>query len=427
LDVGQISYSHNDWAKEDLYYHFIAQSLLRGEIPWRLPIAMQRTDNLLANPEVSLSPAVLALPFVGVPLFQFANFLLAYVIGAFGWLRATRTIQAPLAAAGWLLFALNGHLVAHIAVGHSMWSGILLLPWIAVGLQATRNGPLIVGGTLAAMLLWGTIHPTVWTVATLALAVPLRLLHWTSLLRAVLWFLAFGAMRWLPTALLLGNYTQPSFPGFPNAESIVAALVLRLGYDPGVPATVPIPGLALGWWEYTHFIGWSGTLWVIGLGVVRPLFRAVQARRWTRETSLLGLAAILFSLTLGEVYPTLFALPVPAMSAQRVPMRWMLVVLLIVGWLALKESTSLRLRESWWWALAAVLATELHLNLMDWRPGPIELREALQIPFPTNAPGDPSAFYVSVVVAGWFVSICAAVLAIIRLRSAPPEPPSRKP
>jgi len=137
------SFSVEDWPKEYRYYSILQQAV-RGD---RVPFYVSRpihTRKFLALPEVSWSPQLLLLRFMPVGAFVVANTLLLYSAGFAGLLLIRRRYSLGLLPFAFLfaIFAFNGHVTAHLAVGHSMWVGYFLLPFVLLLLDVWPLGRL---------------------------------------------------------------------------------------------------------------------------------------------------------------------------------------------------------------------------------------------------------------------------------------------
>ena len=131
---------------------------------------------LLAVPEVNCTPLVLLLGALSIPRFVLVDALAAYAVGFAGLLLLRRRYALgpmPFVLLFLLLF-FNGHLVAHMAVGHSMWAAHFLLPFFVLGVLALVEGAgtrarVLLALTLFAVLLRGGVHLFSWCVVFLLL------------------------------------------------------------------------------------------------------------------------------------------------------------------------------------------------------------------------------------------------------------------
>ena len=92
------------------------------------------TDPYLACPDTLLSPQALLLLFLEPGPFMLANVLFMYTLGWVGMLLIRRRYHLALVpfTALLLLFNFNGHITAHLAVGHSEWVGYFILPFFVL-------------------------------------------------------------------------------------------------------------------------------------------------------------------------------------------------------------------------------------------------------------------------------------------------------
>ena len=131
FNQGDFGLTFHDWPKEARVYATLQTAIRSGEIPTHTSTATIAGDRFLANPEVILSPQIILLKWFEPSKFLYLNTLLLFSTGFLGLTLLARKLRLGL----WsflllfLLFNFNGHLTAHLAVGHSMWMGYFLLPF----------------------------------------------------------------------------------------------------------------------------------------------------------------------------------------------------------------------------------------------------------------------------------------------------------
>ena len=196
-----MSFTVADWPKEVRYYVALQQALVDGRIPYYVSRSIQETRKFLANPEVPWSPDLLLLRFVGIEVFLVLKVLLWYAAGFCGLLLIRRRYALDLLPFTFLflLFAANGHIVAHLAIGHSMWTGYFLLPFVFVHLMdiledGSRTAPLKLAFVFFLMLLQGSLHVFAWCVLLVVLAAAFRRRALKPLAVALAWTAALGAL-----------------------------------------------------------------------------------------------------------------------------------------------------------------------------------------------------------------------------------------
>jgi hypothetical protein len=378
---GGMSFAVADWPKEYRYYSALRQAVTAFRLPFYVSRPIHETRKLLALPELSWSPQVALLRVVDVPVFLALNATLLYAAGLAGCLALARRYR--LSGGPFLLLVLltlfNGHITAHLAVGHSMWVGALLLPWFAVGVLALvedprrKSTPVWIGLLLFAILLQGSFHVFVWCALFLGLVFLFHPPGRRPVAAALAWSLALGACRLAPPAVvLLGRREQPFLSGYPDPVTLFESLCrIRT-------VTEPMRGGRfdrLDWWEYDAYVGIAAVVWLAWFGLYR---RGVESRRsalagapasqarWAVD----GPLAVMAALALDDVYAPINAAGIPLLATQRVSSRFLLIPLVLLAALAaaraeadLAASRPRRLRAL---LLAAGLVTAASLGAHSW-------------------------------------------------------------
>jgi hypothetical protein len=405
LGRGPAAFSVADWPKEYRYYSALREAIRDGRVPYYVTRPIHETRKLLALPELTWSPQVLLLRVLDVPAFVTVNTVLLYTAGFAGCLLLRRRydLSALPFALLVMLSSFNGHLVAHLAVGHSMWAGTLLLPLFAyaalelVDDPARARTPLLIALVLFALSMQGAFHALVWCVLFLLLVAAWHAKRRGAVLRALAWTLALCACRLVPPAVvLLGRRQQPFLSGYQAPTDLIEALArLRT-------VTEPLRGGrfgALGWWEYDAYVGVAGLVWLVWFGIVRRVqearraptasdaaspaasaFGAAARARWALD----GPITVMVLLSLDDLYYPINAAGLPLFSSQRVSSRLLLVPLILLTVVAAaRTQADLQVRRrglrlalgvaalltvaslaahSWTWRVAAVEAA--------WPPAP---------------------------------------------------------
>jgi hypothetical protein len=330
-----MSFNVADWPKEVRYYVALQQAITEGRIPWYVSRSVQETRKLLANPEVPWSPDLLLLRFVGIDVFLVLKVVLWYTAGFAGLVLVRWRYGLSLLPFTFLflLFNFNGHIVAHLAIGHSMWTGYFLLPFVFVYLvdlleDGARGAPLKLALVFFLMLLQGSLHVFVWCLWMLLLAVAFRPRAWTAVLRALAWTAVLGACRLIPAAVVLFGKTEALFiSGYPSLADLAAALVRTR------PITYPRQGGLFGtlnWWEYDAYLGVVGVAWLLWFGIV-VRFLDPQARRFPAVE---GPLAVLAALSFDDLYAAINRLGIPLLSGERVSSRLLIVPIVFLAVMA---------------------------------------------------------------------------------------------
>jgi hypothetical protein len=452
-----MSFTAADWPKEFRYYSAVKQAVTEGRVPYYVSRPIHETRKLLALPELSWSPQIALLRVVDVPAFFALNTALLFAAGFAGCLVLRRRYELSFAPFALLVMValVNGHLAAHLGVGHSMWTGAFLLPWVAVfALELaeeprSRRATLLLALVLFAILLQGSFHVFVWCLMLLGLIAAFEARARRAALAAGAWAVALGACRLLPAAAALGGRReQPFLSGYPTPAVLLEALVrVRTAAEP------PRGGRfdALGWWEYDAFVGAAALVWLLWFGVYRrwrarneeDARAAGPGLRWRRGLD--GPLAVLALLSLGDLYYPINASGIPLLAAERVSSRFLLVPLVFLAVFAAARTEAdlrrarrpRRLRalvglaaaltavclavHSWTWRAPAVVAS--------WPPAPHERVLAIELQEPANE-GARDRTYMAAVRLGAAASLGALIVLgsrLWRLRTATSPGAARAP
>jgi hypothetical protein len=371
---GGMPLDHHDWPKEYYYYKVIQSGVESGTIPWRTHLPVGVTDKLLANPEVTLAPQLIALRWMEPAGFLMINTMLLFAAGWAGAMAlAVRHQLGGVATAflGLVVF-FNGHMVAHLAVGHSMWAACFLLPWFVLGADWTRHdpagryrGPMLLAATMAMMLFHGGIHALNWCLLFLLAWLVAEPRRWRPIVGAVVGAGLLAAMRFLPAAWSYRGHVPGFLTGYPDLMVLVWALVeARPHTAPAIGGWNSDIGAELDWWEYSLYVG------VPGLALL-CLYGLWQMRGWLRGWAVpLAVVAIC---SLGSVYAPVLWARVPMLSGERVTSRLILLPFLFVVVAAARgiaeAGATSRLAVRWAIAVGVgLMALELLRHLLLWMP-----------------------------------------------------------
>lgn len=333
-NFGQLALNAQDWPKEAYYLDVLRQSLLDFGLPFYVPVDLQGTTRFLAIPEWPLSPQILLLPLLANGTFFMVNCLLLWLVGVYGCFRLRRehALDTVSFVAFLLLFTFNGHIVAHLAVGHSMWVGYFLSPFVLLHILRFAGGDGSTGNALAlaiwlaAMMFQGAFHLTIYFAMLLA---AVGLTTGSLQLRGRLIFVAavavatglLGAVRVLPAFAAFQEADQAFISGYPGPGVLLDGLA-ALG-QPGYPQLGGFSGFGLGWWEYDAYVGPAG---LVALLVFATRHLASGEDHAMRAVA--GAGLVLVVLSFGEVVYLLGLAGVPVIGQERVPSRILVAPLL---------------------------------------------------------------------------------------------------
>jgi len=336
------------------------------------------TNRILAIPDLLISPQILLLPWLTDGQFYVFQVLLMFSLGFLGllffWISHPFSVLSFTAV--FLLFNFNGHILAHLSVGHLTWSGYFLLPWFVYlifdlleGQRASWQWTLKTALLLFLILLQGSYHQFVYLlffIGLTGLAVPKY--FWT-LLRTSALAVALAAVRLLPEIILVGNVKFSFLVGYPDPLNILSNLVVI--QQPGITDYLAGMGNKIGLWEATIYVGLVGAFFIIYFGFIRPLKNLKTPQ--VSHKLLLPVLGMLF-LSLDRVFYYLYTyLNLPIFNGERVATRFISIGLVFLifmaalefqNWLNSPRSSRLPLLVAI--ALMAISAVELAQNYFQW-------------------------------------------------------------
>jgi hypothetical protein len=325
---GRYPMDFQDWLDVSAPRFFFLRSAV---IHLQLPLHMTEksllggvTTRYMSIPDAFLSPQLFLLRYLSVERFIFLDIVGMYALGFTGllWLRKRFSLSLAAFAILFFLFNFNGHIVAHLSIGHETWGGYFLFPWFVVLMLDLLDGDhswLWVGkvaGLLFIILLQGSYHQVVWALFFLGFISIAKKGCFIPAAEAAVATVLLGAVRFLPVTLEAGAFDQTYHGGFLGLDALWGALVTPRAADSYVSSTLYYK--QLGGWEFTIYIGLAGALFLAFFGVYRWLARRDGERRYhALLVPILGLTI----LTLHAVFAALRGLPFPLFSGERVPAR----------------------------------------------------------------------------------------------------------
>ncbi|HVP58806.1 MAG TPA: hypothetical protein VMU02_11990 [bacterium] len=328
LNHGDLSFRLEDWGKEFIFYSVVRQAINSGTVPYHISVRFYETDRFLGIPETNLAPHVLLLPLMSTGGFVLFDLLLLYALGFLGLLFLARRYNLSLIAfaAFFLLFNFNGHITAHIGVGHSAWTGYFLLPWLFLFMMevieghATRMTPLKLALVLFAMVLKGSFHLYIWCLILLALVVAFNWRQTRPILWGIVASLALSLFRLVPAAFTLLGRREKFIWSYPTINDLVDAMVT---IRQQTPDRLKLWGTA-GWWEYDMYVGIIGFALLVYFGIWLRFSRRDDLKPYKYPALDLPLVVMLL-LALSYFQGFITRIPFPPLRIERVATRFVLV------------------------------------------------------------------------------------------------------
>jgi hypothetical protein len=381
LNFGTFVFGVQDWIWEWRYARILRLALLTGQLPLHTqPAVSYGVDRFLAIPDVPLGPQLIFLRFLDLGPAALANILLMVVVGYVGCLMLRQRYKlSPFSFT--LLVVLvnfNGFIVAHLGIGHTLFSGYFLLPFFVLLVLQLIDGEegrgwiAWMGLVLFAIELQGSTQVYAACMVFLGLLLLAFRGRRLKLLEALLAGVAVNLYRIAPALISLSTYTNRPQPGFISLTELADGL-LRI--VPPSKASKLITGLPLGWWELDVFVGVLGLAFLVYFGIVRVWTRPEESTGRPGLPLPLGLSLLIIGIfSIGYIYWPINYLPIPLFSLVHVPSRFMILPLIFLaglgaralqGWLDERRlsfgSQSLLLGS------LLLLAHDLLQNARQWR------------------------------------------------------------
>jgi hypothetical protein len=378
--VQPLALDFEDWPKERAYLDVLREALTTRTVPYHMDYELQMTHRYLAIPETPFAPQSLLLPFLSNGQFVTFQTCFMFLVGLAGcWQLARRFDWGAFTLLTFtVVFSFNGFITSRLAVGHFMWSGYYLFPWMLLTVLRLLDEPgsirrmVEMSWVVFALFLNGSFHLAVWWMmflVVLALVRPAALLWPVGLSLAMAGALCL--FRVAPAAVTFGGVKRTFGTGFPDFVVMMQALAMRLPYD---APWVKTPWIDLGWWEFNHFVGLPALVFTLYFALKpRP---ADYQPGFNRNLLMIG-SGVLAVLSLSVFYALIASLPLPLFNSERITTRFISVAFFVAIFCASDRFNreASHLPRAWQaLALALLLQTliEFALHSNAWRLGALE-------------------------------------------------------
>ena len=428
FDLGQLKFNFHDWGLTAHYLRGLEQAVKTAQLPLHVfpEIPTHRTVRFLANPELRVSPQVLLIPLVGLGRFVLLDALILYGLGFIGLYMLAKRYELSVLSFALLvaLFNFNGHITAHVGVGHFVWLAYFLLSFVvflvleAADRGANRKWPVLISLVLFAIVLQGGFHFVIYSTLLLLLIAlswpPLR----RSALVAVLLTAALSAVRFIPAAFEFGSAVRRYVGGFKSVDGILIGLsVFKTPFEADITYYGPTE-----WWEVDYFVGVVGLLALAAFGFAYWIRHAAGDKGRIVRVLAPGLIVMTF-LSLDFIFRAIANLPIPLIRAENVSSRFFilpflfLVVFCVIAlqrWMdAHQHGRGIKIL-----LIAGLLAIALDLwqHSRVWRPSAAQLGFDLIYPnFNVGIQNRPDPEYINALLAGAAITLIALGYCIWRL------------
>lgn len=382
LNRGFIDAGIYDWAWEYGFHEVIKQALTDGRVPFYVSFGYQGSNLFLAFVNISYSPQVLLLRFLSPGVYFVVNTLLLYSLGFHGCLLIRGKYRLSLVTFCYLfaLMLFNGHIVAHLGIGHAQWFAYFLLPYfIYLILDITKacfsfRRALLISALLFLMILQGGVHLCAISAMFLVFLV---LFNWTynnavRLAQVGLLSMLLSTCKILPAALYLKGEDRRFVPGFTSPLEIIqwmstlADHLTRPAQSWGGPMEAKTYwSMFSAPWERNIYVSTAGVVF-LAVCAVYLRFRPFASRTGTTFKHLDGPVAMMTFLSLDSNFLVVTVLGIPLISSvERVPSRFIILPLLtLIAIATIRYQAVLNEKAAHPWARILGVAALAHMGYM---------------------------------------------------------------
>jgi len=329
LNWGDFAFDFHDWMQEGARYNLLADAVRSGQIPLFISTQLASTNRFLSLSDVVLSPQIILLRWVEPAFFVLINTFILYTVGTAGVLLIRKRFNWSCLTTGlvMVLFSLNGHLAAHIAVGHSMWSSYFLLPfWMLLLFElledkATQSWTAKTAGFTFILFLQGGFHFVAWILMMMAIMMVFAWKHASRLAWTIAAVIGINAWRILPIHVEYSEWERFYTSGYDSIQHLLQSITTVQNPMDGWSGAIPARGI----WEVNNYLGLLGFLFVLVFGMYGFWIRANGSRK-----AILGVMIGMTLLSMGRVYQPLFNLPISVFRAERISTR-MVILPIVTG------------------------------------------------------------------------------------------------
>ena len=312
------------------YLDFLSKALRSGQFPLHAESPYMIPSQYLARQNRPFSPQILLLYFLDPATYVLVNVWIFYSLSFVGLLliRARYQLSFVSFLSLFLLFNLNGHIVAHMGVGHFEWVGYFLLPFYVLlimkmvdGEKTGWNWLFSMSLTMLAITLQGAAHFFIYCMTFLLLLALFQPRFFSPIIKVIVLSVLVSMIRILPPAIQFAGGTGLKFlGGFTSVYQLLQVLI--------APESQ-------GYWEKAYYVGVIGFAFILYLGIIKTW---INVERY-RPLFLPMLVMTFFSI--GAIYLPLFSSHIPFLDSQRAPTRFLIIPLVFLIALASIQFQSL--------------------------------------------------------------------------------------
>lgn len=422
LNWGKIPFDFLDWSQEGPRFLFLQQALAEGNLPLFIESPMIETERFLGIPDTLFAPQVVFLRLLKLGEFILFNSFLNYAAGFFiltrikkrlGWSLAPFLVTAP-------LMLLNGFILSHLAVGHTMWVNAYLLPWlILLYISLPTQGidwRWILQFSLfsLALFLQGGYHFALWSWGFFLLVGLVKHSSIKTILLSILFSMLTSLFRILPASITYVDNDRRFIAGFRTLVDLVRSLVsLQLPEEAQALMNSGLPN-----WETNFYIGLVGGLFILFFAILIPLLQN-EKDRWFSNLWIPILILTVFSM--GQIFRFTNLLPFGLAHAERVSSRFFYIPLLFLMTIAGDTFNQwwgkhIGLAQRWLILLGAevILLHDLIQHARLWRVARLRtIFEPVNVPLIGDVVSRSDQVYINALILGALVSGLSLIVLIL--------------
>lgn len=423
LVKGQPTFTGNDWLKEQVFSNLVRDSIQSAALPWRMSTDFYHVGvyELIANPEISLTPDFLLLSVLTNNTYFLVHWLAFFTFGFVGTVLLARKYQFSSLSFLFfvVLFNCNGFIGAHLSEGHIQWAGYFGLPmffYFLSDLAAKSSGiqkrtALCISLLLGVLFLNGSFHIAIWCLMFMALTLLYRrdLIPYVGLVVLLVGFMA--ASRLVPAGLYFPAKTD-FVSGYPSIATLLDAFTYI--YHPENPTRGGAFGNLM-WHEYSFYIGYTGFVFMLAGAYQYQKLKIQSVPVWWVPAAL-----IMFMFAMGDVYQLIPNSGIPFSTIERVASRFIVIPFSVVLIIAAVGFTALEQRHQYFTRLTLVISLvpmmgEIFQNARKWRIESYEIAVGSNhIPQVTSV-ASSDGFLRMIVATSWSISALTALMVMIWL------------
>lgn len=305
------------------YLDFLSKALKSGQFPLHADSPDMIPAQYLARQNRPFSPQILLLYFLNPATYVLVNVWIFYGLGFLGLLllRARYHLSFISFLSIFLLFNLNGHIIAHMSVGHYEWVAYFLLPFFVLLVMKMVEGEktgwgwlLSLSLTMLVINLQGAAHFFIYCMSFLLLLSLFQPRYFSAVLKAIALSGLISMVRILPPALqYMDGSGLDNLGGFTTIYQVLLAFIAPNNQNS---------------WERAYYLGLIGFVFILRFGIIH---------NWIKEERYRPLylpMLVLAFFSIGSIYLPLFHSHIPFLDSQRAPTRFLIIPLVFLITLA---------------------------------------------------------------------------------------------